>query len=278
MAKDAAHPALRLFEYLNGAVDEKAAQLIEAHLRVCNDCASVARLVRALKESGLEIYREGQSQLSTLKSPTFGEHPDLSELASFFYAESRRPGSSNVATHVALCNSCGEAIAQYARAERAAAEYKPTIVTAGQVPAKAWEMIRDWEESSFAKLKPASEVLGQELLDRLTHFLNERNVSQLESGASRLDSAERIPVLIVTSSGEVRGVEFFEREVDSTGASVLRHSEGSARFDNKPLHALLDFGEDSFVLSKLIRRDTIRLEQARPEEESRCANYIIIED
>jgi anti-sigma factor RsiW len=287
MAKNAAHTEFQLFEYLNGALDEKAAQVIEAHLSVCDDCASVATLVRALKESALEPNREGQSQTSNLTSQTSGEHPDLSELATFFYAKSRRAGRSNVAAHVALCSFCGEAIAQYARGELAAAEYKSVKGAADEVPAKAWEMIRDWEDSSFAKLRPASEVLGQELLTRLARILSERSQELAELGQAvsrspnvhRTEDAERVPVLVVSRSGEMRSVEFFERVVDSTGARVLRHSEGSQRFDNKPLHALFHLGEkDPFIVSNLIRRDTILLEQARPEEESRRTNYIIIED
>jgi hypothetical protein len=184
-----------------------------------------------------------------------------------------------VAAHVALCSSCGDAIAQYANGEHAAVEYKSVNEAAGEVPAKAWEMIRDWEDSSFAKVKLASEVLGQELLDRLSGLLNEREVRDLESGTSRKQNRERVPVLIVSSSGEVRSVEFFEKEVDSTGASALRHSEGSARFDNKPVHALFGFGEkEPLVVSNLVRRDTVRLEQAQPDEESHRADYIIIED
>ena len=278
MVKKRAHPDTQLFDYLNGAADKTAAKAIEAHLSECDDCASAVVLVRALKIAASETTPETQSSVSTLKSQISREHPDISELASFFYAKSQHAAPSSLASHLALCSPCAEAIAQYARAEGAAAEYKPTSVTTGAVPAKAWEMIRDWENSSFATLKPASEVLGQELLDRLTHLLSSSDVNELESGASRPESAERVPVLIVTSSGEMRGVEFFERELDSSGASVLKHSEGSARFDNKPLHTLFDFGENSFVASNLIRRDTIRLEQARPEEQSRRTDYIIIED
>ena len=192
-----------------------------------------------------------------------------------------------MASHVAQCSFCGEAIAQYARAESASAEYEPVKDTAGEVPAKAWEMIRDWEDSSFAQLKPATEVLGQELLTRLAGILNERAQELGEMGEEvsrsqnihRAEDAERVPVLVVSPSGEVRSVEFFEQVVDSTGARVLRHAEGSARFDNKALHALFDFGEkDPFVVSNMIRRDTIRLQEARVEEESRRADYIIIED
>jgi hypothetical protein len=287
MVKKPAHPDSELFEYLSGAVDEKAAQVIEAHLSVCAECASVEGLVHELKASASDRNRERRSQISDLKSQTFGEHPDISELASFFYAKSRRAESSSVASHLAHCSSCGDAIAHYARAEHAAAEYTPVTDGAGEVPAKAWEMIRDWEDSSFAKLKPATEVLSQELLTRLARILNERAQEVRDLGQEvsrsqnihRTEDAERVPVLVVSRSGELRSVEFFEQIVDSTGARVLRHSEGSARFDNKPLHALFDFGEkDPFVVSNMIRRDTIRLAQARPEEESRRVDYFIVED
>ena len=285
--KKSAHPDIELFEYLSGALDENAAQLIEAHVSVCAECASLAGLVRALKASASERNREGRSQISDLKSRTSGEHPDISELASFFYAKSRRAESSSVASHLAQCSFCCEAIAQYARAEHAAVEYMPAKDTAGEVPAMAWEMIGEWEDSSFAKLKPATEVLGQELLTRLARLLNERaqEVREMGEDASRsqnihrAEDAQRIPVLVVSRSGEVRSVEFFEQVVDSTGARVLRHAAGSGRFDNKALHALFGFGEkDPLVVSNMIRRDTIRLEQSRTEEEPRGADYIIIED
>jgi len=283
MVKKRAHPDFELFEYLSGAVAGKAAQVIEAHLSVCAECASVAGSVRALKTSASGPNREGRAQISDLRSQASGEHPDISVLASFFYAKSRRAETSSVASHVAQCSSCAEAIAQYARAEHAAAEYKPAKDTAGEVPAKAWEMIRDWEDSSFAKLKPATEVLSQKLLTRLARTLNERAQEVRELSRSQnlhqTEGAERVPVLVVSRSGEVRSVEFFEQVVDSTGARVLRHAEGSARFDNKPLHTLFDFGEkDPFVVSNMIRRDTIRLQETRLEEESRRADYIIIED
>ena len=287
MVKKSAHPDIELFEYLSGGLDTEAAQVIEAHLSVCAECASVAGLVRGLKTSASERDREGRPQISDLRSQTFGQHPDISELATFFYAKSRRAESSSVASHLAQCSSCGEAIAQYARAEHAAADFKPAKETAGEVPARAWVMIRDWEDSSFAKLKPATEVLGQELLTRLARILNERAQEVRELGPEvsgsqnihRKEDAGRVPVLVVSRSGEVRSVELFEQVVDSTGARLLRHAEGSARFDNKPLHALFEFGEkDSFVVSNMIHHDTIRLQKTHAEEESRRADYIIIED
>jgi hypothetical protein len=278
MVKKEAHPEFRLFEYLNGNIDEKAAHAIESHLSLCDDCALVVRLVRELRNAAEAQTPQGRHRVSTTYSQTSTEHPDLSELATFFYAKSRRPKNPSVAAHVALCISCGDAIAQYARGEHAAAGYNPASVTAGEVPASSWEMIRDWEDSSFAKMKPANEVLGQELLTRLGRILKEQQGHKLVRDSTQPDS-ERVPVLIVSSSGDVRSVEFFERGFDATGASVLRHSEGSARFDNMPLLTLFGFGEkDSFVVSNPIRRDTIRLERVRSEEESLSADYIIIED
>lgn len=278
-----AHPDIQLFDYLNGAAEAEAAQVIEEHLSLCEDCTSLAALVCKLKEAAAsEPNRESSSRASQLGSHVSREHPVTNELASFFYANSRPADSSRVAMHVALCSSCTEAIAQYARAEHIASEYEPAKAMPGEVPAKAWEMIRDWEDSSFAQLKPASEVLGEELLNRLFSLFDARTrqVSDRSHEVSRSQDAGRIPVLVVSRSGEVRGVEFFERMIDSTGVKVLKHAEGSQRFDNRLVHALLDYGEEEPVLiSELIRSDTLRLEHApREEEKLRRVSYFIIEE
>ena len=228
--------------------------------------------MRAIKNEASE------SEATNLSS----QHPDVSELASFFYS-TLEGVSSQVAGHVASCSSCAEEIAQYAAGERAASEYQVANRTRAEMPAKAWEMISEWEESSFAKLKPAGDVINRELLTRLAGILNERNQqadgSSWKNKNAQLKDTQRVPVLVVSRSGEVRSIEFFERNVDSTGTTVLRHAEGSARFDNKAVHTLFDIGEENaFVVSNLIRRDTIRLEQSRSEEESRHADYVIIED
>jgi hypothetical protein len=274
MVKKSAHPE-HLFDYLNGAVDEAAARLIEAHISVCDDCGFVAAVCRALKKAASDPEGENRYQGT-------GEHPDISELASFFYARQRRADSAHVAEHVALCSSCAEEIAQYARAERVAYQYEPAKAASGEVPATAWEMIRDWEDSSFARLKPASEVLGQELLNRLFSLLDERTREIGKSGheVSGSQDTGRVPVLVVSRSGKVRGVEFFETAVDSTGARVLKHAEGSQRFDNRLVHALLDYGESEPVLiSEVIKSETVRLEHApREEEELRRVAYFIIEN
>jgi hypothetical protein len=276
MVKKSEHPDIQLFDYLRGAVDPQTARLIETHLSICDDCSSVAAIVRLLKESASEPQNENRSQISNLKSGKSEAHPAVSDLASFFYGTSRRADRSRVAAHVALCQSCTAEVAEYARGDRAAHEYKVAKATQGAVPATAWEMIHDWEGSSFAKLKPASEVLGQELLTRLSRLLADREV---RSDVGRFKD-ELVPVLIVSRSGDVRSTEFFERVVDSTGTSILKHAEGSERFDNKPVHVLLDFGEkEPVVASALIRSDTIRLQQSTgTERQPRRADYFIIED
>jgi hypothetical protein len=282
MVKKSAHPE-QLFEYLNGAADAEAAQATETHLSACEDCASVAAVVRELKDAASQPESESRHPIVNLKSQVFEEHPDTGELASFFYAGAPRADSSRVAMHVALCSSCVDAIAQYAQAERASEAYKPGNTLASQVPAKAWELIREWEDSSFAKPKPASEVLGQEMLNRLYSLLDKhtQQVRELDHAVSGPQSAGRVPVHVVSSSGEVRSVEFFERVIDATGKGVLKHAEGSQRFDNRVVHALLDYGEkDPVVISELIESDTLRQQHAAAREEKtlRRVDYFIIEE
>jgi len=269
MSNKSMHPENELFEYLNHSLAEEHSSAIEAHLATCEECASVAAAVRALKADG--ALNNSQLQI--------GDHPGINELASFFYSKEESSNIAQVANHVAICSSCAEAIAQYASSERASELYEPPRATPGEVPAEAWKMIDEWENSSFGKLKPANEVLGQELLDRLAELLNERVSRGAEIGSFETKTADRVPVLVVNSSGEVRGVEFFDHETDKTGASILRHSEGSERFDKKPIHALFSFGEKQpLVVSTVMNRNTVRLEQARPGGEARRADYFIIED
>jgi len=269
MSNKSMHPETELFEYLNHSLGEEHSSAIETHLSTCEECASVAALVRALKAEG--SLTNSQSQLT--------DHPSISELASLFYSKEESSNIAQVANHVAICSSCAESIAQYARGEQASEMYEPSRATTNEVPAAAWQMIDDWENSSFGKLKPASEVLGRELLDRLAELLNERVNIVAELDSSERKAADRVPVLVVDSSGEARGVEFFDHEIDKNGASILRHSEGSARFDKKPLHTLFSFDEKQpVVISQVMNRDTVRLEKARPEGEARRADYFIIED
>src|ERR1043165_3003317 len=64
----------------------------------------------------------------------------------------------------------------------------PTVAT---VPAAAWEMIREWEESDYARLKPASETVNHELLARLTAALSQQRP---QADASTSDA---VPVTVI---------------------------------------------------------------------------------
>jgi hypothetical protein len=280
MAKKSAHPDKQLFDYLSGALGASEGRMIEQHLAACADCASVASLVRALKVEASALKQEALKQEVSPESETssliaFDEHPDAGALASFFYRRSPSPRNRAIAAHVALCRSCAAEIAQYAQAERAAFDYNPAQADRGEVPAQAWEMIREWEESSFARPKEPGQTISHKLLAKLSKLLSEQ-----QPRVSEDENAEMVPVIVVDREGEVRGVEMFEKARDARGSSILKHAERSERFDNKPVHALLDFGEESpVVVSNRISRDTVSLQQpARPDAEARRADYFIIED
>jgi anti-sigma factor ChrR (cupin superfamily) len=264
MAKKSEHPESKLFDYLNGRTEEAETGLIEEHLSACDECATAAAVVRALKSEPSESDAPNVSS----------QHPDVSELASFFYStlESMSP---RVAGHVASCSSCAEEIAQYAAGERAASEYQVANRTRAEMPVKTWEMIREWEESSFAKLKPTGDVINQELLERLPRILK----AERRQAVSGTGDAQRVPVLVISGSGEVNSVEYFEESIDPSGARVLKHAEGSARFDKRVVHALLDVGgKEPVVISELIQSDTLRFEQAERFGELRRADFFIIEE
>jgi len=290
MSKKSSHPNRRLFDYISGALDARARRAVENHLSKCGDCALISELFRSLKQGVLASDNAsasqssaGQSQISNLKSEISVAHPDTSELASFFYGRRSR-SSSSVAAHVATCPSCAEEIAEYARAERAAGDFNPAQSVRAEVPAASWEMIREWEESSFAMPRLAGEAIGQELLDKLSELFGERDEQLRERTrhvTGQLSAAEVhiVPVVVIDRKGELRGVEMFEKIAGERGTSILKIAEDSDRFDNKPVHALLDFGEGSrLVISDRIHKGCARLQPAALNRKLRRANYFIIED
>ena len=144
------------------------------------------------------------------------------------------------------------------------------------VSAQAWEMIHEWEESSFAKLKPAADVLTPELLDRLPRLLEERSAARKEDSGS---AADRVPVLVINRSGQVSGVEYFDESIAPSGARVLRHAERSTRLDNRVVHVVFGAGEDEAAIgSELITADTLRFERIERFEGLGRPGYFILED
>jgi hypothetical protein len=276
MSKKSTHP-IRLFDYLSGALDEQGAREVEEHLEVCEDCASAVEVVKAMK-----------AEISDLKLDISDRHPDVSELERLFYGRPRGE-SRAIAAHVAVCRSCVDEMAEYARAERAASSYSPSRDTAAAIPAAAWEMIREWEESSLVKPKSLTKAASQEVFANLAELLSSRKDELRELAREQIeresekafpDKLELVPVIIVDHEGHFRGVEMFQKANDYRGASVLKQVEKTNRFDKKPFQAFLDFGEKSYVvISDLVRRDTVRLQHVtHPDRTLRDADYFIIEE
>lgn len=279
MARKSAHPSRQLFDYLNGALSGDARQQVERHLSECADCAATANLIRELKRAAadsraLSTQSSDPAELITHPSSliTAREHPDVAALAAFFYGGSPRERDAQVAAHVAQCSDCAAEIALYAQAEQAAANYEPAT-QADAVPAAAWEMISAWEESAYAQPKPASEAVNHELLARLTAALREQRPPADAS------SQDAVPVTVIDRQGRVRGVEMFKPATDAEGASVLRHAEASEQFDARPVHLLLDYGDETrVILSERVERDTVRIKQPVRRTQPLRADYFIIED
>jgi anti-sigma factor RsiW len=279
VSRKSAHPE-KLFEYLRGELDGPSSQVIDEHLSTCDDCRAIVALTGTLK------HRSERAGAAVSLEPAEA-HPDVSEIASFFYGKPVKSRQAATAAHVAACHRCAQELAEYASAERAAAEYNPSHSLSAGFPSAAWELIRDWEESSFAQQKSATYGVSQEMIARLTHLLAQRRedllassreaVTHPESGSRR---AALVPVMIVDRSGSLRGVEMFERATDAMGADVLKYTGEPERFDRKPFHALLDFGDSNrVVVSDLILRDEIRLPRVeRADCEPREADYFIVED
>jgi hypothetical protein len=272
MAVKPVHLERQLFDYLSGGLGAPAVQEVEQHLAECPECAAAAKLFRALKSAR-------RSEVSTGRG--HDEHPDASDIAAFFYGKSSR-ARAQTAAHVANCRSCADEISEYARAEAAASAYNPADHISSEVPAASWEMIREWEESSFAKPRPASDVIDQELLSRLFKLVGERRDWLREARPTTTDAAagaetpKAVPVIVVDRSGQLRSVEIFEKVTDLSGAGVLRHAAKSERFDNKAVHLLHDARGRKRVVSYRVQNDSIRLEESSGEEGP--ADYFIVED
>lgn len=204
-------------------------------------------------------------------------HPDVSELASFFYGKSNQPTTS---AHLAICQSCAEEIALYARAESAAADFTPGKKTAAKVPAAAWQMIEEWQDNRFARPKAQNETVSAAMLTKFARLLAARKDFKAERKAVTKAAPNHVPVIIVNRSGDFRGIEVFEQSEGKGGEITLKPANQSSRFDNQELHALLHQGSKKYdVESFPIERNKVRVGRlANQETGSRLADYFIIED
>jgi hypothetical protein len=284
MLNRATHPDRALFDYLRGKPDQSSPDAfspdsfsnvsVAQHVASCSECAVIAGIVSAAR---------GIAASGVVRSD-FDVHPASGELARFFY-ERGAVGSYATAVHVAECSECVSAIAEYARAENAAKQYRDERYIVGAVPEAAWIMIREWEDSSFAIPRTAGQTLSHETLSKLVGLLQDRR-SQIDhlmrAAMMRSPEAERrpelVPVIIVDPQGEFRGVEMFHR-LAGPGLHSLVHAQESNQFDNKPMHALLDFGPgDQVVVSKTVEACAARIRHDRATAEPRRADYFIVDE
>lgn len=260
------HPDAKLLDYVGGYLDEENRRMVESHLASCMACSQTVNVVSHLRET--------KPQPSTA-------HPDVSRLAEFFYGKATADQATTA--HVALCQSCADAISEYARAECAASEYYPSSWPKGAVPDAAWQMIREWEESVYAKPRVENRKSSQTMLTKLAEMLS-RSKDELEQLSHRVRESDRsedlVSVIIVDKLARLRGVAIFEKTTTHEGESLLRPVEETGRFDNKPFHVLLDFGEDNLVMvSDIVRHDTIRLQRiTRANTSLRRVDFFIVEE
>jgi hypothetical protein len=293
MVRKSSHPENELVGYLNGTLASDIAQTVEQHLEGCGDCSSFASVLRILRQERQTSSSASSRRSASSESLPHGTqlpdepflHPDVSELASFFYGKSTEHRRALVAGHVAMCSECAQAVSLYARAEQAAAAFEPASVKRAAFPQQAWEMIRDWEESSFARPRAPGEELDGRTLERLISLLHEQSEhiravvrNALTQSRGTVFALELVPVALVTHGGELLGVELFEKIPDSPGTELLEHSDRSERLNKKKLHAVIDYGVGNYtVVSQQIDRYGARLRYASSARVVRT-DYFVFED
>jgi hypothetical protein len=269
------------------------ARAIEEHLGVCSDCSTTVAILGALRRD--QKNRVAASLRASAASDSLARgtqlpdepllHPDVSEIASFFYGKSSEQRRALVASHVALCPECAESLAVYAQAEHAASQYEPSKGQLLQFPAKARELINDWENSSFAKPRTPAETMDGRTLDKLIAFFREhrddlREVVRSSFTQSRgtVFAFELVPVAVVTHGGELMGVELFERIPDEPGTELLEHADRSERLNRRKLHAVVQSAGGSVtVVSEQIDRYGTRLRYSSATRGART-DYFVFED
>lgn len=205
------------------------------------------------------------------------EHPSTSELASLFYGSA--PGKS-VPAHVAVCPRCAAELALYAQAERAAERHEGLEKTAAAIPAAAWQLIRDWEESDFARPRAEGEARNADLLNRLAQVVATRKDIRHARKSVLAREPGRVPVVVVNRSGELRGVEVFERAAGKRGETTLIAAEPLSRYENVEIHALVyQDGKTYDIESYRLVRNTVRVGAAAKEGQTAVqTDFFIIEE
>src|SRR5689334_16216444 len=126
MSNQSEHLDVELFDFVNETCDSAKQQRLASHIATCEECSASVEIVRAVKQL---VSQSGST-------PATDEHPDVSELTSFYFEEPKSQADSRLARHIALCANCAEAIAVYADGEHAASEYSSSTARIGEVPAR----------------------------------------------------------------------------------------------------------------------------------------------
>ncbi len=243
----------------------------------------------AVYEAAINLLKRQSQQRDTasraLSSTSEAPYPDSRDLAALFYEEAKGVVQRQTAAQVALHSHLADEIAEYVRAEQLASAYRPEAQASTGVPPAAWNLIYEWEEQELATTKTESERGREDMMARLSQILNAkkdelRELARESHPLGKEHQTETVSVIVVSHAVEFRGVEVFEKVPDEEGASVLKHIEQSDKFDSKPVHVLLDFGEEHpIVVSEFIHRDTIRLQRIlRPNSRLQRADFFIIEE
>jgi hypothetical protein len=259
---ESSHPENELFDFATGRLDAGSARAVEQHVNECAECCSLVDSLAALK-----------AEMSAIDARRIEFHPSVGELAEYFYARPTSTTSVSIAAHLAVCKQCASEIAFYAQAEAAARQSEAGARAVAQVPAAAWKLIRDWEESPFARTKGGMDVPNQELLQKLSELFDSSRIAR--SNAERGSRPALVEVTVIDRSGQVIGVEMFEQSDDG-----LKHTGESARYNEKPVHALLDFGGGQrSVVSDRIRGDRIQMSYKQGSDLRPLAEaYFIVEE
>jgi hypothetical protein len=181
---------------------------------------------------------------STTQDPS--AHLGTAELASFFYGELSKEAASCAAGHVAMCSACSNAISLYRDSDAAAQGSCHSSLADQDMTEESWRLIKGWEENCLADLRPESEALSREMLEKFIAILRDHRdeIDRVAAGPTFGHPLETgvpqiVPVVVLDSAGGFRGVEPFHRLSRPWGLEALQCQAPPNRFHNLPIHALL---------------------------------------
>src|SRR5262245_27783833 len=215
-------------------------------------------------------------------------HLDAAELASFFYGEMPREAASAAAGHIAMCSACATAISLYSDSDAAAQAREHNSLELPEMSDESWKLIKEWEENCLAELRPESETLSREMLEKFLEILRDHReeIDRIAAGPAFSNSmgtaaAEIVPVVVLDSAGGFRGVEAFHRLSRPRGLEALQYKAHPNRFHNLPIHALLGTERRyPMVISGRIDRGTAELDYGSVQASLMHAplGYFIVEN